>query len=120
LSVMLGAVDVLASNPQSAASLRAIDRIRRACGEMLAFIEATLFMSREEAMQIDQEVPAALDTIVERLLEDNARWIQDRDIQVHTDYRASPVINAPASLLQITVSNLLRNAIEHTEHGSLQ
>lgn len=120
LSVMLGAVDVLASNPQSAASQRAIARIQRACSEMLAFIEATLYMSREEAMQIDQSAPAQLSAIVDRLLEDNAELIQSRDIRVEKHFHASPMVNVPVSLLQITVSNLLRNAIEHTMQGTIR
>ncbi|MCB1664951.1 MAG: HAMP domain-containing histidine kinase [Pseudomonadales bacterium] len=120
LSVMLGAVDVLASNPQSAASQRAIERIRRACSEMLAFIEATLYLSREEAMQIDQSAPAQMSAIVERLLEDNADLIQSRGIRVEKHFQGSPVVSAPTSLLQITVSNLLRNAIEHTAGGTIR
>ncbi len=46
-SVMLGAVDVLDANVDSPVAERALERIRRACGEMQAFIEATLFLSRE-------------------------------------------------------------------------
>ncbi len=117
LSVMMGALDVLDSNPQSASSQRAIERIRRACSEMLAFIEATLYMSREDANQIDQSGPADLTVIVERLLEDNAAAIKAHGIEVQTQITASPQLAVPSSLLQITVSNLLRNAIEHTHQG---
>ncbi|MCB1648563.1 MAG: HAMP domain-containing histidine kinase [Pseudomonadales bacterium] len=120
LSVMLGAVDVLSSNPQSAASQRAIERIRRACSEMLAFIEATLYMAREEAMQIDQSAPAPLSTIIERVLEDSADMIEARGIRVETHFQGEPAVSVPVSLLQITVSNLLRNAIEHTEEGAIR
>lgn len=119
LSVMMGAVDVLSSNEQSAASLRAIERIKRACSEMLAFIEATLFMSREDGNQIDQTAPADLRAIVTRLLDDNSEQLRSRNIAVETHFAASPQLKVPSSLLQITVSNLLRNAMEHTQSGRI-
>ena len=119
LSVMMGAVDVLAVNEQSAASKRAIERIKRACSEMLAFIEATLFMSREDAGQIDQSAPADISAIVARLLDDNQEQIRAHNIHVETHFDGSPKLNAPSSLLQISVGNLLRNAIEHTHEGKI-
>lgn len=119
LAVMMGAVDVLSANPQSAASQRALERISRACSEMLAFIEATLLLSREEGSQIDQDSPVDLVALVERSLEDHAGQIADKSLQIERDYAASPQLSQPASLVQITISNLLRNAIEHTQGGRI-
>lgn len=119
LSIMMGAVDVLAVNEQSPASLRAIDRIKRACAEMLAFIEATLFISREDGNQIDQLGPADLPDILAKLLEDNGALMESRNIKVHSQVHGVPVLKAPGSLVQISISNLLRNAIEHTSEGSI-
>jgi signal transduction histidine kinase len=120
LSVMMGAVDVLAVNEQSAASMRAIERIKRACSEMLAFIEATLYMSREDASQIDQSAPADISAIVSRLLDDNEEQLRSHNIQVETHFNGSPKLKAPTSLLQICIGNLLRNAIEHTPSGRVR
>ncbi len=120
LSVMMGAVDVLAVNEQTAASKRAIERIKRACSEMLAFIEATLYMSREDAGQIDQSAPADISAIVSRLLDDNQEQIRAHNIHVETQFDGIPALNTPSSLLQISIGNLLRNAIEHTQEGKIR
>ncbi|MGJ8688087.1 MAG: sensor histidine kinase [Gammaproteobacteria bacterium] len=117
LSVMMGAVDVLSDNTQSAISLRAIARIKRACNEMLAFIEATLYLSREGSTQIDQGSPADLAVVVERLLEDNASAIEAKSIRIEKRILGTPVLTQPLSLVQITMGNILRNAIQHTDHG---
>jgi len=117
LSVMMGAVDVLSDNTQSAISLRAIARIKRACNEMLAFIEATLYLSREGSTQIDQGSPADLAVVVERLLEDNASAIEAKSIRVEKRILGTPVLTQPLSLVQITMGNILRNAIQHTDQG---
>ena len=119
LSVMMGAVDVLSASSQSPASLRAIERINRACREMLAFIEATLYLSREGSAQIDQSSPADLAVIVERLLEDNAAAIADKSLRIEKHFSGKLQLHEPQSLVQITLGNILRNAIEHTYKGSI-
>lgn len=119
LSVMMGAVDVLEANPQTPASTRAIQRIQRACGEMLAFIEATLFLSREEASGINQGAPAELSAIIHRLLEDNKSKLTDAGITVTTDFASTLQLSQPESIVQITVGNILRNAIEHSRGGTI-
>lgn len=119
LSVMMGAVDVLNSTEQDAVSRRATERIKRACGEMLAFIEATLFMSREDANQIDQGAIIELGVIVKSLIDDNEEQLRNHDIEVETRFDGYPKLNIPSSLLQISIGNLFRNAIEHTRSGKI-
>lgn len=119
LSVMLGAVDVLEANPQAPASQRAIARIRRACREMQAFIEATLFLAREDSRTVNTAGSADLAAIIESLLEDNRQRLAERGLRVDTRFAARPRLTHPASLLQIAVGNLLRNAIEHSRDGTI-
>ncbi len=119
LSVMMGAVDVLSESAQSPVSVRAIERINRACNEMLAFIEATLFLSREGSTQIDQSDPVDLALVMEQLLEDSASALADRSLQIEKHFWDRPQLNQPLSLVQITMSNILRNAIEHTSSGCI-
>lgn len=120
LSVMLGAIDILESNTNEPAGKRALARIQRACSEMLAFIEATLFLSREDEGTIQDQTPANLVKIIEEQIEDNTEKIKDQDITLVTSFMAEPLLQQPASILQITVSNILRNAIEHTPGGKIE
>lgn len=119
LAIMMGAVDVLDANPQTASSGRALQRIQRACAEMLAFIEATLFLSREEASAINQGPPANIETIIEALLEDNKSKLKEADIALKTAYLSTLIVNQPQSIVQITLGNILRNAIEHSAGGRI-
>lgn len=119
LSVVMGAVDVLDANEQSAASRRALARIKRACGEMLAFIEATLFLSREGASMASEEGAADVRDILSGLLEDSAAFLRQRGIQVRTAFEAPLVLQQPPSIVKITLGNILRNAIEHTRDGQI-
>ncbi|MBQ0718690.1 MAG: HAMP domain-containing histidine kinase [Gammaproteobacteria bacterium] len=119
LAVMMGAIDVLDVNPQSPASKRALDRIRRACSEMLAFIEATLFLSREEANNISQNMSADLKQIITDLVDDNRTKIEGAGIQLETACATTLVVNQAKSIVQITIGNILRNAIEHSPGGCI-
>lgn len=119
LSVVMGAVDVLDANQQTPASRRALARIKRACGEMLAFIEATLFLSRENITMTSEEAGADIRDIVTALLEDSASYLKERHIEVSTDFEAALVLRQPASIAKIVVGNILRNAIQHTKDESL-
>jgi len=120
LTVMMGALDVLSADTHSPASQRALERINRACTEMLAFIEATLLLSREESSQIYQDRPIDLVTLVDQCLEDYASQIADNSLLIERDYVSSPRLFLPVNLVKITVSNLLRNAIEHTHGGNIR
>lgn len=119
LSVMLGAVDVIESNQSDASRGRAIDRIRRACGEMQAFIEATLFIAREENSAASRERSHDLETLIRQLLEDSQQLIKSKNIQVEIRIFAPLKLNQPDSIVKITLANLFRNALEHTENGSI-
>lgn len=119
LSVMLGALDVLDAQALTPASQRAAARLRRACDEMRAFIEATLLLAREESSTIQDPAPARLKAVLSGLLEDMQPQLQERHIQVSCEVAEDFVLDQPGSLLQILLGNLLRNAIEHTHDGRI-
>src|SRR5690606_19499848 len=100
LSVMLGALDVLDAQALTPASQRAAARLRRACDEMRAFIEATLLLAREESSTIQDPAPARLKQVLRGLLEDMQPQLQERHIEVSCAIAEDFVIDQPTSLLQ--------------------
>lgn len=119
LSVMLGALDVLDAQPLAPATLRAVARLRRACDEMRAFVEATLLLAREEATTIHDGEAANVAGLIQGLLEDMQPLLQERCIEVTSQIPTDFTLSQPTSLVQILLGNLLRNAIEHTRDGSI-
>lgn len=119
LSVMMGAVDVLETQDQNLASKRALSRISRACAEMQAFIEATMYLSRQDSSTIEQGEPADLSAIIHSLLEDNESKLQDQNLKVSLDIQHELRLDRPDSIVRIMISNILRNAIEHTRDGDI-
>jgi len=114
LSVVVGALDVIESHPGSEAAARATERIRRACGEMVGFIDATLFLSREAAVPRDADVTVDVAEVVRALIEDYAPVLREAQITVAVSLQPTPLSGVPVSLLQIAVGNLLKNVAEHS------
>ncbi len=119
LSVIMGATDVLSDSSLSQAGQRALDRIRRACEEMRGFIEATLFLSREDATPLHEGPAADIDAILSSLIDDNRFLLDSRALTVSKQCLHPLQVDQPASLVSITIGNILRNAIEHSEKGDI-
>jgi len=113
LSVMLGAVDVLDTNVASPVA-------ERACGEMQAFIEATLFLSREGDSGINQGEPVDLRDLLQQVLEDHKDRIVTSAIEVQFDAPDPLLLDVPESIAKITLNNILLNAIEHSDGGRIR
>lgn len=119
LSVMMGAADVLDAQEQNPASRRALSRIKRACAEMLAFIEATLFLSREDSSTINQGEVVNLTKVIQSLVEDNVSALHEKNIELSQDIKSELLLQQPDSIVRIMLGNILRNAMEHTGAGEI-
>src|SRR5690606_19846436 len=111
---------ILDSQPRSAPATRAIARLRRACAEMRAFVEATLLVAREEGHTLAGDQSAPLRDIVEHFREDNEALLRERTLVLEADIPADYALQQPESLVSIVLGNLLRNAVEHTREGTVQ
>lgn len=119
LSVVMGAIDVLETNDNNPVATRAISRISRATNDMLAFVEATLFLSREDAKMAKQDECDDVAKWVREWIDDNKTMLQERKIQIETTFQSPVKLAVPNSVVKIVVNNLLRNALNHTHSGSI-
>lgn len=121
LSVVMGAVEVLESQSatQSVSFQRTLQRIARACHDMLGFIEVSLLLSREDARPVQSSQRAQLTRVISRLVEDHDAQLKARSIVLHQQLNGDLLLDQSESIVQMVLSNLLRNAIEHTIDGTI-
>ncbi|MDO9521243.1 MAG: HAMP domain-containing sensor histidine kinase [Pseudohongiella sp.] len=121
LSVVMGAVEVLESQAsgQSVSFQRTLQRISRACQDMLGFIEVSLLLSREEARPVQIAQRTQLSRVINRLAEDHDAQLKVHNIELHQQLQTELWLDQSASIVQMVLSNLLRNAIEHTTDGQI-
>jgi len=121
VAVIQGATDVLAEQtdlPQAAR--RATARLQRASREMRELIDALLFLSREDRNNDVAGASCDIGSIVRHLADDYARLMETKGLQLEFGHMDALRIDVPAALPTIVISNLLRNAIENTETGSIR
>lgn len=121
LSVVMGAVEVLESQSgtQPASFERALQRISRACYDMLGFIEVSLLLSREDARPVQSAQQTQLGHVISRLVEDHDAQLKARNIELQQQINNDLLLDQSESIVQVVLSNLLRNAIEHTHNGQI-
>jgi signal transduction histidine kinase len=121
LAVIQGATDLLAEQHDlPAAAQRATARLQRATREMREFIEALLILSREDRADGSDQAQSEICRIVRQLAEDYARLIGDKPVELRVRSLDDLRLDVPPALPTIVISNLLRNAIEHTDAGSIE
>jgi signal transduction histidine kinase len=87
---------------------------------MREFIEALLFLSREEPRADAERARCELRRIVTQLADDY-RALKKRDgVAIDVLVQDELWLDAPPALPTIVVSNLLRNALEHTTAGPIR
>ncbi len=98
---------------------RGLHRIQRAGRDMEAVIDAFLILAREADVEPQIELFDVNDIV--RYEVDNAReLLAGRPVQVFV-HSAGPVyLHAPPRVLQVVVSNLLRNACSYTDEGRIE
>jgi signal transduction histidine kinase len=96
-----------------------LDRIRRAHGDMRAMTETLLWLWREGSDELPQ-VPVPLLPLVEQAWRDVSARIPAQKFELQLDFAPELAIRAVPTLLQMTMHNLLRNALEHGAPGVIR
>lgn len=121
LAVIQGATEVLAEQSDlPPAAGRATARLERAVRDMREFIEALLFLSREERRDETEHARSEVRRIVTQLADDYRALVKGKPLSITVEAPAEVWVDAPPALPAIVVGNLLRNAIEHTPQGNIR
>ncbi|GFZ79517.1 sensor histidine kinase [Pseudohongiella nitratireducens] len=125
LSVVMGATEVLESQPDIKSSSnesvhRALSRINRACHDMQGFMEVSLLLSRESAHPVESDEAINLSELVSQIIDEYRTQLNDHNIRVEQHFINEIPLYQSESLLQVIVSNVIRNAIQHTHDGEIQ
>ncbi|WP_421782444.1 histidine kinase dimerization/phospho-acceptor domain-containing protein [Kiloniella litopenaei] len=116
VTVVSGNIELLAKHDLTTQQIKIVDRINRASRNMKQLIETLLWLGRErEPDLIKEEVdyPALLSDV----LDDLSYLSQSENIEHQVKMKNTNSVSASPAALYIVVSNLIRNAFQHTPKG---
>lgn len=99
------------------AKLKTVERALRANLTMARLSSALLWLSRESTDKIDKEFLDA-SALFQRLLSENQHLIKQKNLNVKADISTS-TIEIEKDLFDIVLSNLIRNACQHSPEGDV-
>lgn len=118
LTVMLGAAEVLAVQlADQPAQCATAERIRRVAGETAQRVSALLLLAR--APETLDAPHIVLNGIVEAEMERCRPLLQGKAVECRLEWREQVAAHVRPELAAIIIGNLLRNACQHTEQGSI-
>jgi len=120
VTVIKGAVELLRKqvNPAEAPLMRPLYRIQRQVTNMENIIEALLWLSREK-VSADPDQRISVLPLIRDTIEENQQLMADKSIDINLVAQGKPVLNVPASLFQIALTNLIQNAVRYTSNGQI-
>lgn len=113
VTVMSGALELLESSSLSNGDARAVARIKRATNDMRTTIEMFLCLSRESAENLYGE-HFLVAPVVDQAIDQHRHLLENRNIEVDLELSSSPEVFGHPQAFAIAVSNLVRNAFEHS------
>lgn len=117
LTVIMGAAEILMRDHTGASAQAAVARIYRAAQEATECITVLLMLARAPARAT--LAPVSFNEVAAREVERYQGMLADKPVKLVLDDTAPLTVRAPSELCSSAIGNLIRNACQYTERGSV-
>ncbi|MBC8484485.1 MAG: HAMP domain-containing histidine kinase, partial [Bacteroidetes bacterium] len=120
VTVIKGALELLKkqSNIKNRSTYRPLHRIERSVTNMENIIETFLWLAREEE-KIDPSQTCIVIPAVKKAIEQHKHLFMEKPVEIKVIAKGNPVLNAPAAVFQLAITNLVQNAFHYTKEGEI-
>lgn len=118
LTVIKGSADMLLEDDVPPFAQRAAGRILAAVGDMQSLIESFLILARESDSGLPEEEFSVNDAVRDEI-ERAQPLVHDKPVRLVLEEPAEIVLHTSPRALRVLVGNLIRNACQYTERGSV-
>jgi signal transduction histidine kinase len=121
IAIIGGAVDVLEGRADlSDPARKTVRRIRQTVDNIDQLIATLLVLAREPHRMRDRDGCHRIEGLLAQLVADHLYLAQNKALQFKIGTTEPTVVTAPAHVIQVTLANLLRNAIENSDRGTIE
>jgi signal transduction histidine kinase len=121
VAVIAGAVDLALGQPQLAAETRSqLQRIRRAAGNVERLLPLLLALAKSPERLLQAADRFKLDALLPEIVDDHRHLLGDKALQIDLAPLPGCRLAAPLNIVQAAIGNLLRNAIESSDSGTIR
>ena len=119
LAVIEGATEVLLDDPGLDGARRSrLERIARSAREMSELVTALLLLAREEKCD-NTESDCVVSEVLHQVVESHRHMTKQKPVELKLDIQARTTLPVQCTLLRVVIANLFRNALAHTERGTV-
>lgn len=120
IAVIAGATELALEQPQVSAAVRnQLSRIQRTARGVEQLISLLLVLAKDPARLAGISDRVSLNQLLPEIVEDHRHLTRDKDLEIVLCPLSECEIDAPLSIVQVAIGNLLRNAIENSDRGQI-
>lgn len=121
LAVIGGAAQIAVAHENLPESLRKpLQRIEDSADEVGELIHLLLMLAKSPERLRESDEEFQLGDLLPEVIADHRHLIRDKDLTLDLGAIESGRLHAPPGIVQIAIANLLRNAIEHSDRGTIR
>ena len=120
VAVIDGAAEIgLQAVENPVAARRQLLRIQRTARDMEQLISLLLVLAKDPSRLAQASEPVELDQLLPQIIDDHLHLTEGRALELECSPSAPCRIVAPPSIVRAAIGNLLRNAIENSDSGTI-
>lgn len=120
IATIVGAAELASSHADLTDALRRpIHRIQRASREIDQLIQVLLVLAKSPERIMESASEFSLDELVDDVVNDHRGMTAAKSLQLCVGVLNACSVRAPLRIVQIAIANLVRNAIEHSDQGTI-
>lgn len=121
IAIIAGASEIALHEGEDGRAARGqLLRIRQTARDMERLIALLLMLARDPARLATISEPVALAGVLDATVEAHRHLMSEKDLVLHVERDDDCEIVAPLPIVQAAVGNLLRNAIENSDRGTIR
>lgn len=120
VAVIAGAAQNALTDQQLAATTRGqIERIRQTAADIEKLVGLLLVLAKDPTRLAEISERIELHSVLPDIIANHRHLCADKMLELHCSAPARCIIDAPLDIVRVAIGNLLRNAIENSDHGSI-